>query len=801
MREGVLYVITFSMFLLRHSLIAALVGAVVMVLLHQIPASHRVDIGGNDAAYVQGFLDPERADSPFLGGSDGNARWSGASSAILLPQIGLPAEISFRLRGRTEPATVAIYLNGSDLLGQFEVGEEWVEQRFAINGGVLKPVDIFVELRTTTGELPDGRSVGLLLDQAIYRTASWPIMPYPAQIAYGALIGALVAIVGRRRAPAGRWYWGIGVGIAIGYVLLYRFQPPLVGYPLRWLPIWLVLALASGALVRDGLRVAARWPRLVGFGLPLVTIICWLGATLLAARDHLTIARPGVENDFRVFATRETLAQVFQADGFYNLGYPLLLWLVRPLTEGNAFLAGRLLAALCGVALLFAGYSIARSLAGQVAGWFALIGLALSGMVAQYGLYIGSDMPFAACFAGSVAVLLHNTPHSSQRSTGTTLQLVIAGLLCGAAFLMRHLGLVLVLWGVIHLLLLANWRWAEARRSVALFLLGAALACAPQIIINLAQTGNPLYNQQAKNIWLAVYANTDWGRWEEAPNTVSLSEVVLRDPPRFFTNWWRNIVAFVGTGAEDTSEFGRAIQLRLLGFPLNWLALAGLLAWVVEAGRRRQEAGGRRQEAGRRRQGAGGRAQEAGGAEIDLLIEETAMRVLPASCLLLILLYVLAVCMAFALPRFFLPLAPIYAAAAGALLVRMVQRQRWQVGIAIALLVVLWGGFSAGTRFVLNTQPAEEVAAARLVQAQLAPGELLATHIPDRVPLAKYSAIAHLVVDWPGAADDSPVGEAELAAARAAGASYLLWDEGLGPAPLPETARVGAAGRYTLYRL
>lgn len=98
------------------------------------------------------------------------------------------------------------------------------------------------------------------------------------------------------------------------------------------------------------------------------------------------------------------------------------------------------------------------------------------------------------------------------------------------------------------------------------------LAASPQLTVNILQTGQPLFNQQAKNIWLAVYANTDWSRWNEVPNSITLHEVIGRDPLRFLGNWGRNVIGFIGAGAEDVSEFGRADQLRLLGWPVNWLS-------------------------------------------------------------------------------------------------------------------------------------------------------------------------------------------------------------------------------------
>ncbi|NJN18178.1 MAG: hypothetical protein HC822_18890, partial [Oscillochloris sp.] len=341
----------------------------------------------------------------------------------------------------------------------------------------------------------------------------------------------------------------------------------------------------------------------------------------------------------------------------------------------------------------------------------------------------------------------------------------LAGLLAGLSFLMRHPGLLLLPWGVLVLLVIGG---KNARRAALAFGLAFLLGSAPQLLVNTLQTGAPLYNQQAKNIWLAVYGGTDWGRWEEAPNSIGLAEVILRDPGRFLANWASNLRAYSGSGAEDTSEFGRAIQLRLLGWPANWLALAGCIGWLWQSRRLRA---------------------------VDPL--------LPA-LLSLIVLYVASVATAFALLRFFLPLVAIYAVAAAWAAARLFKNGPGLAFAALVLVVVLWNGFSAGRQYVLDLQPADEIAAVRMVEA-LAPGDtLIAARVSARLPLAKYSAIAHRVIDWPQGGDTArPVGAAELAELRTRGAVYLLWDETAGPPPLadPVAARLAATDRYGLYQL
>jgi 4-amino-4-deoxy-L-arabinose transferase-like glycosyltransferase len=371
--------------------------------------------------------------------------------------------------------------------------------------------------------------------------------------------------------------------------------------------------------------------------------------------------------------------------------------------------------------------------------------LALSGMVAQYSLLIGSDMPFAALMTLAVAVTLRVNTHTHAAIA------LLGGALAGAAFLIRHPGLILLLWGGITLWYTAGWRKAM------LFGTGFVLAASPQLTVNLLQTGQPLFNQQAKNIWLAVYANTDWGRWDEVPNSIGLLEVIGRDPLRFLFNWVRNVIGFIGAGAEDVSEFGRADQLRLLGWPANWLAIGGLvmagwLAWHKRADKRW------------------------------------------LALISLIGLYVAAIATAFILPRFFLPLAPLYAVAAAWAMTQLWTGQRRLLIATLLIGAILIPGPMVAAQAVLAAQPTDEVAAVMLVRQSLSADRArVVAAIPDRLPLTKYSAIAHLI----RFRVPVTVTAEEL---REIGADYLLWDQAQGTPPIPESERhrIGE-GRFVLY--
>jgi hypothetical protein len=301
-----------------------------------------------------------------------------------------------------------------------------------------------------------------------------------------------------------------------------------------------------------------------------------------------------------------------------------------------------------------------------------------------------------------------------------------------------------------------------------------------------------------------------------------LLDVLARDPGRVIVAWRNNIVAFVGDG-------GRAIQLELLGFPANWLAVVGIVGWLVAPwlGLHRP---------------AGARA-----------------------LLVWIGITVATIAFGLGLTRFFLVLAPVYALAAAWVIVAAAQRGTttdpgaaarrgeafWRnasplredatdpdgvetphvdrretphvdrretphvdrketphvdrketpqrgvstvamfgLGAATAGLALLLSGTSAGTQQVLAGEAAAEAQIVRATRAALQPGETLAVVVPARVSLGKYSAIADRVVA-------TTLNPAVLAAS---GADLLILARDAG-APPPGATQVDAAGIFTLYRL
>ncbi|MBC8163410.1 MAG: glycosyltransferase family 39 protein, partial [Roseiflexaceae bacterium] len=455
--------------------VVALFGALLIGLAYQLPSAHQVDIGRMDAAYVQGFHEAERADArapaALLAGSDGAARWSTAQSFIVFPQIGLPATLDLRLRG---PATsvpgseLIVLLNGSEL-GRMALTNSWADAHFVIERGLLKPSDVVIELRAVAPapiSADDARVVGALLDRASLRTSAWPIVPYPGQMVLGGLAAGLLSLVLARPDPARpdpalkrRAIGMVGAAgmVALGFLLLYRLQLP-YSYPLRGLLVGLNIGLAGLLALRYGPRMALRVPALLDLA-ALGGVGLWLAALLRAAQQHVTLSRPGVETDFSVFARRSAQLHglfqasgnydaasdgVLRADGFYQLGYPLLLWLLRPFNNDNPFLAARPIAAISGALVLLATWWLARQLFGRGAALIALLCLACSPLMASYGMFAGTDAPLAAACAVALALLFGLRARMPSSHWQAVAALLLAGAAAGTAFLFRHPGLLLL---------------------------------------------------------------------------------------------------------------------------------------------------------------------------------------------------------------------------------------------------------------------------------------------------------------------------------------------------------------------
>jgi hypothetical protein len=240
-------------------------------------------------------------------------------------------------------------------------------------------------------------------------------------------------------------------------------------------------------------------------------------------------------------------------------------------------------------------------------------------------------------------------------------------------------------------------------------------------------TGMLLFNYQAKNSWLAVYGNLDWGRWSDVPDSIALTTVVLNNPTQFMQSWWQNISNVIGSGATN-AEYERALWQRLLSVPANWASTAGIVAMIPVIWQRQLGRNG-------------------------MLLWLWAG------------LFVAISAIAFILPRFLLPLVIVAAYTATWVIQRYHTRIRigWRALIFTAIILWQIGSINTAIRTTLAQQPADEQAVLQyLVEAH--PMARLAFAAPGESPIGKYSALAQqrvhrttvALVDMPALCQSQP---------------------------------------------
>lgn len=674
-----------------HSIIAVL-SALLFALICAIPTTYTLDIGGYDSAYVQGFFDQEAIPAEF--GTAGMARWSSEHAAIIVPQYADPTTVTLRVAAPVT-TTLVIQSNGVHDTPPFIVTPHWQSIDVTLRHGTWKPFTQFLALESPTAPWHAGdlRPVGVLLDTVTIHTPAWAA-PYPWACFWVFVCSLLCGIVCRHYQLASWQISAVAIIVPIIVASLgWRWQ---FWYPVPNSPA-LVSAVLGIVLIQRHWGVLQRrmpwWADALSWG----CISMWGAFLVYSQRAHVTLAIPGVEKDFRSFATRtDSIVGVFSADPFYHLGYPFIIYSIRMLTGMSAFDSAKWWAVVVACLALVATWWLARFVLGPRWGMFMTLSVASSTLMTQYALSLGSDMTFTALCISTFAILV--------RAPARPRWFVWAGVVAGLAFVVRHTGLVLLVSSML-------WVWStphpyrtRLRQSLSL-LWGWLIGAGVQLYVNFRDTQQFFYNHQAKNSWLAVYGNLDWGRWSDVNDTISLQDVIFNDPIRFGTSWFHNVVGVWGSTLSANSE--QALFLRLLSFPMNWLSIAGLLLALSWWWQRR-----------------------------------SAQTFVLAGIWLIGFVGVSAI--AFILPRFLLPQIWVAAFVGSWLMARLsgalTATTRFWVIVCVCALQL--SGIWAGRNNVIEIQPADERAVFAYVQAH-APAARVAYVTGRDSPLGKYTALVN----------------------------------------------------------
>gem|GEM_PF-2618928 len=129
------------------------------------------------------------------------------------------------------------------------------------------------------------------------------------------------------------------------------------------------------------------------------------------------------------------------------------------------------------------------------------------------------------------------SPHTDP-SGFSPLWLALAGVLLGLAYLTRYTALIMAVVLLIYLAVLYRRTPRRALTGAAWLLAAFAVVTAVQLVPSWQAHGNPLYNEQAKNVWFGIYGQGDWvHNWPKVPDSIPLREVIAIDPARFLDHW------------------------------------------------------------------------------------------------------------------------------------------------------------------------------------------------------------------------------------------------------------------------
>lgn len=327
---------------------------------------------------------------------------------------------------------------------------------------------------------------------------------------------------------------------------------------------------------------------------------------LFIALSWFPIGDLGVESDF--FAELGPAAQALARGEIsvhnhpykgplYGLILAALHGLLKPLGFGW-YRSAQILSLLSTAGAMLLVYGLVRALGGRRAGLAAMI---LTGAVCEVFIqaHKASSDPLFLLLSLSVAAAILVPQRVDRRLW------LLAGILTGGAFLTRYIGAVLLIW--------LSWQafinggaWPQRWRRVGLALAGWLLVSGPWFAISWLQTGSLLVTRNLENV--ARVFEPAIGS-EAARTATSVLALVAHDPPRVLGSYLGRLPHTLGQDA-----------VNLVGRPMALFVLLGMLALVVRV-----------------RDGRPWRWLLAGG------------------------LYLLAVSWVFYLPRFDLPLVPLYA--------------------------------------------------------------------------------------------------------------------------------------------
>ncbi|HTY36180.1 MAG TPA: glycosyltransferase family 39 protein [Bacteroidota bacterium] len=291
---------------------------------------------------------------------------------------------------------------------------------------------------------------------------------------------------------------------------------------------------------------------------------------LLIALKYHVVGDYDVETDFYwsyVPQARHILEGVVPIEDFHGPVYPMVLALISFFTR-DLFHAGVALSTLSAALSLFMFFELLRRLFRPDVALLAVLLVAVNTTFIRYTYTAGTDMLFVLFVAASIFFLLRD-------DTLSWLNLALSAFFGALAYLTRYNGLSAAV-GVPLALILANpfqQPMKERIRMSAIFVGVFLIVISPWGIYCQIQKGSFFYNRNYLNIAYEMFAKGKIG-WDqywygEAQKFTSLTQVILTDPGLFVSSLVKNLIDHL------LSDFG-----LLLGWQVGIFSLLGIPAYI-----------------------------------------------------------------------------------------------------------------------------------------------------------------------------------------------------------------------------
>ncbi len=325
-------------------------------------------------------------------------------------------------------------------------------------------------------------------------------------------------------------------------------------------------------------------------GAALAALLFFAALAAFGARFHPVEETGSAERDGFVAQAERVLRGERPDDPFRPPAWPYAIAAASRLVgtgKEAPFVAARLLSNLAAAALAWSAFAFARRLArrpppgddGTLAGGLAFALVAANSATWIDGQHVTTDMPFAALAALALLAALAWTERPGLGAAlGAGLAFGGAACIRGNAFLL--LPGLLGAWWLGRRAAPGPRRWGE----LALAALVATALLVPNWIVRARVFGDPVHDENWKNLAWKLHGYPDWSRFEALAPGGSFARIVADEP------------AAVARGmGEELLRLAKSGLAELLGSPVHLLAaLAG--AWLCA---RAGADGGRRAPASR----------------------------------------------------------------------------------------------------------------------------------------------------------------------------------------------------------